>query len=367
MTPIDIASASHGSVHLQFMEICVRYSPFFEANPEMIPPVLERFVQYVHHSHPKVRTRSWYLLHRFIKQLRPHLGNTAQTVIQAVSDLLPIKAELPEETSEDYMSSDNDNQSAEARFTSQLYLYEAVGNICSIAAVPMEIQVLYVSSVLNPLYADLQQHLGKAATGDTRAILQIHHLVMAQGTLAHGYSEWVPNSALASKAPVKEVSEEFTKAAEAILVALESLNGAQEIRTAARSSFSRLVGVLGNRILPQLPRWIDGLLSRASSKDEMAMFIRLLDQVIFAFKAEIFDILNTLLTPFLQRVFEGIAEPVTGTDDKVQLSELKEQYLSFLLVILSNGLERALVSEGIVSASFISHVIDYLSRESRQF
>lgn len=66
------------------------------------------------------------------------------------------------------------------------------------------------------------------------------------------------------------------------------------------------------------------------------MFLRLLDQVVFSFKTEIFDILDDLLTPFLLRVFEGMQEPITGTDDKIQLTELKEQYLTFVLAVLWN-------------------------------
>ena len=328
------------------MEICVRYSTFFEANPELITRVLENFVHFVHHSHVKVKTRSWYLFHRFVKHLRQNIGNIAQTVIQALADLLPIKAELPEETSDNEdMSSDEDDQSASATFNSQLYLYEAIGCICSTRAVPVETQVLYIRSVINPLFLDLEAHLGPAKTGDERAVLQIHHLVMALGTLAKGFSDWTPASTSPSNLPPAQiVSEEFTRTAEAILVALESLSLSFEIRTAARFAFSRLVGVLGNRILPQLPRWIDGLLSQTSTKDEMAMFLRLLDQVVYGFKSEIYAILNTLLTPFLQRVFAGIAEPAAGTDDEIQLSELKREYLGFLLVILTNDLEAVLVS-----------------------
>lgn len=129
-------------------------------------------------------------------------------------------------------------------------------------------------------------------------------------------------------------------------MALERLKGSSDIREAARFAFSRLLGVLGSRVLPQLPRWIEGLLSQTSSKDEMALFMRLLDQVVFGFKTEIFEILNTLLTPFLHRVFAGIGEPAAGTDDEIQLAELKREYLSFLLVILNNNLEAVLVSEG---------------------
>lgn len=343
---IDVASFSHPSIQLQYMETCVRYSTFFEANPHLIPRVLESFVRFVHHDHVKVRTRSWYLFHRFVKHLRQQLGNIAQSVVQALADLLPIKAELPEENSDnDDMSSEENDLSADATFNSQLYLYEAIGCICSTHAVPIENQVIFVKSVMNPLFADLETHLSPARGGDERAVLQIHHLIMALGTLARGFSDWTPaNTSSTSTPPAKAVSEEFARTAEAILVALESLNSSVEIRTAARYSFSRLIGVVGNRILPQLPRWIDGLLSHTYSMDEMALFLGLIDQVVYGFKSEIFDILNTLLTPFLQRIFSGIAEPTSGTDDEIQLAELKREYLGFLQVILNNDLGSVLVS-----------------------
>ena len=274
------------------------------------------------------------------------MGNIAQTVVQALADLLPIKAELPEENSDnDDMSSDENDLSADATFNSQLYLYEAIGCICSTHAVPVENQVIFVKSVMNPLFADLEAHLSLARGGDERAVLQIHHLIMALGTLARGFSEWTPaNISSTSTPPAKAVSEEFARTAEAILVALESLNSSVEIRTAARYSFSRLIGVVGNRILPQLPRWIDGLLSQTYSKDEIALFLGLIDQVVYGFKSEMFDILNTLLTPFLQRIFSGIAEPTSGTDDEIQLAELKREYLGFLQVILNNDLGSVLIS-----------------------
>ena len=329
------------------MELCVRYSAFFETNVHLIPRALTKFVEFIHHNHVKVRARSWYLFLRFSKSLRQHIGNIAENIIQAMSDLLPIKAELPENASDiDDMSSDENDQSASARFHSQLYLYEVIGCICSANAVPMDNQVRFIRSVITPLFLDLEAHLNSAKAGDERASLQVHHLIMALGTLARGFSDWTPsNASSTSPPPATIISEEFTQTAEAILLALESLSSSFEIREAARFSFSRLIGVLGSRILPQLPRWIDGLLSQASTKDEMALFLKLLDQVVYGFKSEIFDILNTLLTPFLQRVFSGINEPASGTDDEIQLAELKREYLTFLLNLMNNNLASALVSE----------------------
>ncbi|KID85398.1 tRNA exportin [Metarhizium guizhouense ARSEF 977] len=347
MVGSGIANFSHPAILLQYMEICVRYCIVFESHPDYIPQVLENFVRLVHHDHVRIKTRSWYLFHRFIKQLRSQVGNVAETVIHSIGDLLPIKAEVPGEDADDDMSSDESDHSADALFNSQLYLFEAIGCISSTHSTPADKQAMYARSVMDPLFQDMEVHLPRAKSGDAQAVLQIHHIVMALGTLAHGFSDWSPGSAATSHhpPPAKAVSDEFSRAAEAILIALNQLNSSAEIRTACRSAFSKLLGVLGSAVLPQLPQWIEGLLSQSSSKDEMAMFLRLLDQVVFGFKAEIYDVLNVLLTPLLQRIFGGLSEPISGTDDEIQLAELRREYLSFLQIILNNGLDGVLISE----------------------
>ncbi|PQE16053.1 putative Exportin-T protein [Rutstroemia sp. NJR-2017a WRK4] len=346
MVESGIASFSHPAIQLQYMEICVRYCSFFESHADYIPRVLEHFVTLVHHHHPRVRVRSWYLFHRFTKHLRAHVGNVAETVIQSIGDLLPIKAELPKEDDNDDMSSEDNDQSADTTFSGQLDLYETIGCISSTSSTPLEKQLIYARTIMDPLFSDLERHLGPAKSGDAQAKLQIHHIIMALGSLAHGFSDWTPgNASTASQAPVKEVTAEFSRAAEAILIALEALKSSFDVRNAARSSFSRLMGVMGVGMLPLLPRWIDGLLSQSSSKDEMAMFLRLLDQVVYGFKKDIYQVLDSLLTPLLQRVFAGLAEEVAGTDDDIQLAELRFQYLTFIQVILNNELASVLVSE----------------------
>lgn len=344
MVNSELASYPHPAVQLQYMEISSRYCQYFEHNPSTIPKVLENFVRFVHSDHIKVRTRSWYLFQRFVRHLRAQLGDVAQMVVQTIGDLLAIKAELPEDKDEDDMSSEDNDQSADAVFTSQLYLFEAIGCVSSTAQVPIDTKTTIAKSVITPLLSDLNQHLQPAQNGDTRAVLQIHHVIMALGTLAKGFSDWQPGQASTAPPPT-ELSNEFTDASEATLLALEALKQSVDIRTASRFAFSRYLGVLGSRVLPQLPRWIDGLLSQTSSKDEMAMFLRLLAQVLYSFKTEIYDILDQLLSPLLQRVFSGLSEAVSGTDDEVQLKELKQQYLNFVLVILNNDLAAILISQ----------------------
>ncbi|KAL1871294.1 hypothetical protein VTK73DRAFT_2162 [Phialemonium thermophilum] len=344
MIESDIATFPHPAILLQYMEICVRYCVFFDAHQEYIPRVLENFVRLVHHEHVRIRTRSWYLFLRLVKHLRSQVGNVAETVIQSIGDLLPIKAEVPGEDADDDMSSDESDHSADAVFNSQLFLFEAVGCISSTTATPPDQQALYARMVLDPLFHDMEQHLPRAKAGDAQASLQIHHIVMALGTLANGFTEGHPAQGN-KRPPLREVSQEFSRAAEAILIALSELNSNSEIRTACRSAFSKLLGVLGSAVLPQLPQWIDGLLSQSSSKDEMAMFLRLLEQVVYSFKGEIYTVLDLLLTPLLQRVFSGLSEPISGTDDEIQLQELRREFLTFVQIILIHDLSGVLVSE----------------------
>jgi exportin-T len=341
------------------MEICVRYSSFFEQNSHLVPQVLEAFVRTIHLDVVRVQMRSWYLFLRFVKPLRGVLGNVSQTVIQAVADLLTIKAELPHpDEDDDEMSSDDKGDSADALFSSQLYLFESVGCLASAPSVPVEQKILFAQSIMNPLFADMERHLGPAKSGDERATLQLHHDIMALGTLARGTSDWMPG-VTSGGPPPSEVGEEFSRAAEAILTALESLKSSSLIRTAARFAFSRFIGVLGSRILQQLPRWINGLLSESAANDEMAIFLRTFGQVMFGFKSEIADILDSILAPLLQRVFAGLSQPIMGTDDEVQQKELKLEFLNFMLVILNQDLASVLVSS--TNQSMFETIINALS------
>ena len=347
-----IASNPHPAVQIQYMEICVRYGSFFEMNPQYIPRVLEDFVGYLHHEHLRVRTRSWYLFLRFVKHLRKQLGDVARTVVGAIGDLLVIHAVVPRVSSpdhEDGITSDEDEHSPDRIFTSQLSLFEAVGCITSIPSIPIADQVSYAQAVCEPIWADVHKHLPAAKAGEAASILQINHDILALGTIAHGFSNWAMGSTTSNSIlppPAQEVSTAFGRGAEVVLLALESLNSSVEIRTACRSAFSRLVGVLGSQVLPQLPRWIDGILSRTSSREEMSMFLRLLEQVIFSFRTEISPILDSLLSPLLQRIFTSLDKPTTGTDDEIHLMELRREYLSLLLIILNNELGAVLVSSG---------------------
>ena len=343
MVQSNTGSFAHPAIQLQYMETCVRYSSFFEHHANYIESVLQNFIQLAHHSSVKVRLRSWYLLQRFIRQLRSYVGDAAEAVVQNLSDLLAIRAEIPEEDDEE-MSSDGES-GADSTFTSQLYLFEAIGCIAGASSINSSKQVELVRLVMQPLFNDIQQNLEPAKRSNEQAILQIHHDIMALGTIARGYSDFLPGGVSSHHSePPEEAKQAFGQVAEITLVALEALKVSFQIRTAARFAFSRLIGMAGSRMVQHLPRWVDGLLTESSTRDEMALFLRLLDQVIYGFKNEVSDFLDRMFTSLLQRVFSGISAPTSGTDDEIELAELKREYLNFLLITLNNDLGGVLVS-----------------------
>ena len=74
------------------------------------------------------------------------------------------------------------------------------------------------------------------------------------------------------------------------------------------------------------------------------MFLDSINQVVYSFKMEVYDVLNALITPLLQRVYTGLSQPSYGTDDEIQLTNLKRAYLNFLLVVVGNDLRATLIS-----------------------
>jgi len=357
---LGVGDFPHPATQLQYLELCVRYVQIFEENTTFIPRALEDFVRLAHSDYTKVRYRCWYLFSRFVRGVKGRIGEISQTLIQAIGDLLVIKAELQpdnDEGDEDELDSNGGSEiQRDTVFNSQLHLFDAIGCMASAHSVPLQSKLLYIQSVINPLFTDLEQTIPAAKEKDERSLLQVHHDIMALGTIVRGFTDWMPGSKQGER-PANEVQAEFARAAEAVLVSLEALSFSVVVRTAARFSFSRLVGGMGAATLQQLPRWIEGLLSQNSSKEEMSFFLRLLEQVIFAFRGEILAILDAVLTPLLQRVFERLAGTPDGTDEELQLEDLQKEFLDFVLVIMNNDLAGVFVSSGKFPLPFHIQVI----------
>ncbi|KAK6361200.1 pre-tRNA nuclear export protein [Orbilia blumenaviensis] len=343
MMELEQSIYAHPSTRLLYIENVVRYSPFFEHRRDFVAPALGVFIQSIHDSNLKVKTRAWYLFLRVVKLLRNDITRIAPQAIDLIRDLLVVKANVPGSTGgeEEDISSD-DESPADAVFNSQIYLFEAAGSIASSAHLSVVDQKAVLHTILNPLFSDVEANLEAAKRNDQVAIIQIHHNIMAMGQFAKGFAD-----GLKLQGPTTEdrsLTTEFQATAEGIVSALENLKSSKQVREAAGFAFARMVGVLGLSILRLLPRWIEGLLAENSSKGELSIFLRLLDQLIHGFKKDMSDYLDRLLTPLCSKVFQIATQPTTGTDDQLETGELKREYLTFLSTVLNSDLSEIFMS-----------------------
>ncbi len=343
------------------MEICVRYYTFFEQQSTYTPQILDAFVVLAHGEHIKVRLQSWYFFVRFVKHVRGQLGPFAEQLIQALLDLMVIRAERASTADDD----SDDSEPRDVVFNSQVHLFEAAGLISSPPGMPVEKRVASIAPVTSLLKAEYGANITAARGRDPQAMLQIHHVIVAWANVAKGCSDWVPGSS--GSPPPAELAEHFMDATICTLEALEvpELNAEEDIRSAARFAFSRFLGVLGSRMLEQLPRWINGLLSKNSTKDETSSFLRMLEQVMFGFKADILPILDSLLEPLIRRILMALMTSAEGTDDEILVADLRREYLNFFLIVLNNGLAPVFVSPGTSIVNLCRAFIDGLTDTNR--
>ena len=145
-------------------------------------------------------------------------------------DLLPIVVEIPEpeEPETDLLS----EAIKDPTFSSQLYLYETTGTLCSLVFKTPQEQAAILLSLVKPLMDDLSmsfQAFRSNGSSDLVPIVRVHHVIMALGNIAKGFPDYPnpvpPNYIL----PPLEV---FSEMARAILVCLEAMNIFKVIRDA---------------------------------------------------------------------------------------------------------------------------------------
>ncbi|KAK9475508.1 armadillo-type protein [Dipodascopsis tothii] len=361
MSTSKIISFNHPSIQLHFMELVVKNSKFYENNKDLIPAVLEVFVSPLgmYSGNPHVRVRAWFLFYRFIKLAKGAIGNIAETALSMIKDLLVIKAEviIPNDADSE-MSAD---AAAEAgSFDSQLYVFEVSGILISIDAVPDETQLNLTRALLAPIFEDMEKTIPVAKT-NPQAALQIHHDIMAIGTFARGVKD-------GNKPIPRSVIQEFLNASKAVSVTLETLSTLEVIRDASRFAFARLVAVLDQNIIAEIPLFVSRLLTD-SKNSELIDFMAFIGQLIHSFKnrPEIYNMVDELFTPLLNRVFYFLSLSTGGsTDAEIMQTDMKRSYLTFLFSVLNNGMETVLLSEsnGSLFDSVLQSVAHYTSTTS---
>lgn len=184
----------------------------------------------LHNPDTRLRSRVFYLFHRFIKEDRNEIPvDLSGTIIESIRDLLVVQVEVPEleEGDQDILTEAVNSPSV---FDAQLYLFETVGALVSIFYKTPDQASALLSSVVKPLLEDLSVNL-QAVKGpeDVLHILQVHHAIMALGNVAKGFPDYPSPLPEGYIGPPLEV---FSQVAQAILVSLEAMNRFRVVRDA---------------------------------------------------------------------------------------------------------------------------------------
>ncbi|PVG04220.1 ARM repeat-containing protein [Serendipita vermifera] len=339
-------------VAMQFFETVTRYADFFKVRKEYILPALEAFLDYrgVHHKATSVRKRVFYLFHRFVQALRIDIDiQHVPTILQAIQDVLTIEKPVlrPAWDDSDYEGISDDSL-AEALahptlFDSQIYMFEAAGALISTLWSLPEPQAAALQTVCAPLLAHLSRYLQMGMDGtedDDIRIVTIHHCIQALGNIPKGFPEFpspVPENYIMP--PIAE----FRQIGEAILVSLGIVGEWRIVREAARFAFGRLIFAAGPSVADFIPRLMGSLLAHFEIS-EFVDFISFLSHMTHKLQSDFRGVLEEVITPLGGHVSNLIAQPITGTDDRITRVDTKKAYLNFLNTTMTSNLGSVFVS-----------------------
>ncbi|KIJ62794.1 hypothetical protein HYDPIDRAFT_113893 [Hydnomerulius pinastri MD-312] len=357
-----ISAYPHRAVVMQFFETVARYGDFFKIRKDCIMPTLEAMVdgRGLHSSDLSVRSRTYYLFHRFIREGKNDISSElAVSLLEGIRDLVIIKIELPN------LESPEDDMLTEAiknpgLFDSQLYLFETVGILVSLLSKVAEQQASLLLSIVTPLLDDLSTNIPVAKGGkDVIPILRIHHTIMALGNIAKGFPDYpspVPEGY--SFAPL----EVFRQVAQAILLSLEAMSIFKGVRDATRYSFARIIATTGSNVTHLIPPLMANLLAHFEPS-ELVDFMNFIGLLIHKLQNDLFDVLDELLGPLNAHIAQLLSQPTTGTDDALTHVDTKRSYLTLLTNVMSSDLHDVFISERNKSA--LESLLENMSRIAR--
>lgn len=299
----------HPLVQGAVLELCVRHAT------QLMPhtnSVLQRFFSRngVFAAHRPLQLRLWYLLFRFVRTAQVQLPG--DVLVGALSQLQPLM---------DIAAPALDDDAGDV-FDQQVHLFEAVGVLARGDAAA-------VATLLAPLVAGL----------DAQNPLQLHHVIMAIGTVARGVS--------VEQNVADAISAQFAEAGAAILARLSPASH-PKVREAVRFLFARLVTVARAAVKPQLGQMVHTLLQCDLEAQELGDIVAFVGQCVhtYARDGEVAVLLDQAVLPMVRKAWAVVAAtPVDPTRPDVvrDRTALRRGWIQFLSGLVLNQVESVLV------------------------
>jgi exportin-T len=275
-SPNENSRQVHREVLILYYDIIVRYYLVLKEEPALLPKILEAMSgsMGLQHPHPRVRSRTTYLLLKLVKSLAGDVMRPfVETAVGGIQSLLASPSYFPMEPDD------------------SLYLFETVGLLVGKTGVDEQAQERFLSTVLAPHINNINDSLKSPnATRDKDYYGQsLSQSVAAMAFLSKGFVN--------PGAGVKNVLMGTVCAA---LSVLQALPMSEAVRHKVMVFCQRMIQCLGDDFLPFAPTFLDLLIANCTSQDVLDVS-QLMYHLCLKFKANALLAIDPALLPFLQK------------------------------------------------------------------
>ena len=264
----ELPHGARRAVALARLEVTVRYAPLLRREPALVAPALRAFLgpHGMRHPSPAVSGRAGYLFCRFVKvfskggELLPHL----EEAVNAVGDLLAPAAEAAGKAAPVGATVRNAPDD-------KLYVFEAVGNMLGLEAVPEQAQASHTSAVVNLLAGGLAgMDDGGAVLAEpaaSAAAAAVTKLCVCVAALSKGFPKKLLAARPAVAAPLVGALGLAARATRRLGGGECGGCGARAARARVAALLHRLVEAVGAPALEHVPLVVELLLSGGEAAD----------------------------------------------------------------------------------------------------
>lgn len=314
----DITFHSHREVLTLYYETAVRYHPLLKEKPELLQTLLGSLTDTrgLQHSHPRVRSRSCYLLLRLVKSV----GTSSCSGKSKANNSCVLRPYV--ETAVSGIQSLLQNNSVELRLEDTLNLFETIGLLLGMTGLEPSEQQQYLTQVMTPHVRSIERVL------EQQKQQQLHDEAY-YGEVLSGSIAAIAFLSKGFKKPSVEVQMVLLETLNIALAVLEALPNNDLVRNKSFVLLQRLIQCLEEKVLPSIPRLLYLLIAHCTTEDVLDV-AQLFNQLCIKFKDNAIPALDAALLPFLQKChalivaldFPSAAPPTSSeeNDDDVMVA-----------------------------------------------
>jgi len=272
----DVTFHPHREVLILYYDIVVRYSDILKVKPDFLPSILSAMsgTSGLQHPHPRVRSRSCYLLLKLIKVMKKLMRPYVEIAVKGIQGLLSNISSLPLDPDD------------------ALNLFESIGFLLGKTGLDFSDEQRYLTSVIDPIMKQTEAVLTSSnlhRNANHFGVL-LASSVAAIAFLSKGYS----------KHPPPHVQVVLLETVPVSLSVLQSLPTHEPVRNKVMIYLQRMILCLGNQVLSSMPNFIETLIDYCDDKDIIDV-AQILYQICIKFRENAKTVINRATLPFLRK------------------------------------------------------------------